>query len=412
MTSADVQTSKSTVLDDWDINNSAIVNSDNPQEIYKEYAYLRRQCPVAHVDKHNGYWILTKYEDVKEVASNNEKYISYECAIVPADPRGIRRPPLKFDGEQHKPYRRAVDRTMKPARIKRLEPIIREHCERELQVLIDRGHGDIYEDFAAKWTSWVEKEWLNLDDADSAILVESFSPFVTAWRMGNQWDVVKKWSDAWYGIAKRVVASRKEHPLDPEVDPASSLLLETDRNGNPLEEEHIIGCIRQIVIIAMVAPTIVVTAIAKHLSEDRELQTKLRNDRSLLPAAIEEFIRLYVPYRGFSRTAVKPETLHDTTIPPKEPITVVYSAANRDPEHFPDPDRFILNRENINTHLGFGKGIHRCAGVGLARMMMRIFLDTILDRCDHWEVDGEVVYARLPEVGPTSCPLKFHRART
>jgi cytochrome P450 len=162
----------------------------------------------------------------------------------------------------------------------------------------------------------------------------------------------------------------------------------------------------------MVAPTIVITAITKHLSEDKELQTKLRNDRSLLPAAIEEFIRLHVPYRGFSRTALKEENIggHGVKVPPDEPITVVYSAANRDPEQFPEPDKFILNRENINTHLGFGRGIHRCAGMSLARTMIRIYLETLFDSCSDFEVSGEIIYARLPEVGPTSCPIKFHQA--
>jgi cytochrome P450 len=157
---------------------------------------------------------------------------------VPADPRGIRRPPLKFDGENHKPYRTAIDRTLKPSRLTRLETLIRASCERELSVLIERGEGDVYEEFAAKWTSWVEKEWLNLDEADSAVLVESFSPFVTAWRTGD-FGTVKKWSEKWYEIARRVVQARKERPLDPEIDPASSLLLERDKDGSPLDEEHI-----------------------------------------------------------------------------------------------------------------------------------------------------------------------------
>lgn len=62
MTSTDVQPGRLATRDNWDINNSAIVNSDNPEEIYKEYDYIRKQCPVAHVDKHNGYWILTRYD--------------------------------------------------------------------------------------------------------------------------------------------------------------------------------------------------------------------------------------------------------------------------------------------------------------------------------------------------------------
>lgn len=179
-----------------------------------------------------------RYNDVKEVASNNDKFISYVCAVVPADPRGIRRPPLKFDGENHKPYRTAIDRTLKPTRLKRLEPIIRAHCERELQSLIDRGQGDIYEEFGSNFTSWIEREWLNLDETDGELLVEGFGKFVYAWRTGD-WATVKKWSDTWYSIANRVVAARKENPLDPEIDPASSLLLERDRDGNALEEEHI-----------------------------------------------------------------------------------------------------------------------------------------------------------------------------
>lgn len=160
----------------------------------------------------------------------------------------------------------------------------------------------------------------------------------------------------------------------------------------------------------MVAPTIVIAAITKHLSEDKDLQQKLRGDRSLLPAAIEEFIRLHVPYRGFARTAVSEEEISGIKVPQEEPITVVYSAANRDPEQFPNPDKFILNRENINTHLGFGRGIHRCAGMTLARMMVKIFLETMLDKCSDWDLFGEVVYARLPEIGPTSCTFKLYAA--
>jgi cytochrome P450 len=160
----------------------------------------------------------------------------------------------------------------------------------------------------------------------------------------------------------------------------------------------------------MVAPTIVITAITQHLATDKTLQARLRADRSLLPAAIEEFIRLHVPYRGFSRTAVGEQTISGVTVPADEPITVVYSAANRDPAQFPEPDRFILNRENINTHIGFGRGIHRCAGMTLARTLLRVYLETILDRCSDWDVVGEVSYARLPEIGPTSCRVKFVKA--
>ena len=78
------------------------------------------------------------------------------------------------------------------------------------------------------------------------------------------------------------------------------------------------GCIRQILIVAMVAPSIIISSMTNHLSKDKELQNRLRNDNKLLPAAIEEFIRLYVPYRGFSRTALHEVEISGTKVPPDE----------------------------------------------------------------------------------------------
>lgn len=128
------------------------------------------------------------------------------------------------------------------------------------------------------------------------------------------------------------------------------------------------AALRQSLVVGMVAPPLIIGAICNHLSKDQDLQEQLRSDMSLIPAAAEEFIRLYTPYRGFCRTASKTVSIHNREIKPGEPITVSYAAANRDPSVFLDPDQFILKRENLTSHLGFGKGRHRCAGMPLARM--------------------------------------------
>lgn len=118
----------------------------------------------------------------------------------------------------------------------------------------------------------------------------------------------------------------------------------------------------------MVAPPILIGSICKHLSEHKDLQKLLRDDPSQIPAAMEEFLRLYTPYRGFARTTSRDVELHGQTIKPKEPVTLHYTAANRDPDVFVDPDQFIMNRENIASHLAFGRGRHRCVGMPLARL--------------------------------------------
>lgn len=181
---------------------------------------------------------VRRYDDVKLACSDSSTFISSVCAIIPGDPRGIRRPPLKFDGKEHTPYRTALDRTLKPTRLKRLEPILEAHAERELGKLISRGHGNMCSEFGAQFSALVEKEWLNLNEVDSKRLAENVNPFVQSWRTGD-WDAVKKASDGFYEIARGVVAAREEHALDPEEDPASSLLLERDHDGNPLDKYHL-----------------------------------------------------------------------------------------------------------------------------------------------------------------------------
>jgi cytochrome P450 len=121
-------------------------------------------------------------------------------------------------------------------------------------------------------------------------------------------------------------------------------------------------------VVGVVAPPILIGSICNHLAQDKDLQQKLREDESLIPAAMEEFIRLYSPYRGFARTASRDVCLHGQTIKPNQPITLIYTSANRDPEVFEKPNEFILNRPNIAAHMGFGRGRHRCAGMPLARL--------------------------------------------
>jgi cytochrome P450 len=124
---------------------------------------------------------------------------------------------------------------LKSSRLKRLESILQKHAERELAVLLERGSGNMSTEFGATFCARVEQEWLNLDEDDSAALAANVNPFVQSWRTGD-WDAVKKSSDGFYEIARRVLAARDGHLLDPDEDPASSLLMERDADGNPLDQ--------------------------------------------------------------------------------------------------------------------------------------------------------------------------------
>ncbi|KAF7532238.1 hypothetical protein G7054_g8141 [Neopestalotiopsis clavispora] len=340
----------------FDVDGAAAITGVDPAKIYEEYRHLRQHCPVIHTKQYGGYWLMTRYEDVKRAALDSNTYISSVKAVVPSDPRGIRRPPLNFDAPAHTPFRTALDRTLKSARLKRLAEPLRKHAEEELAPLLSRGRGDVCAEFAANFVARLEAEWLNLDPDIAPVLAKAAAAWLNAWRMQDG-ETVTANSTKMYQIARDLLADRRKNPRDPEEDPASSLLLEVDADGNPLNEEHLVGCLRQSLVVGVVAPPILIGSICKHLSEDKDLQQRLRNDESLIPAAMEEFLRLYSPYRGFARTVSEPVELHGVTIRPNEPVTICYSAANRDPEVFENPEDFILHRENIAAHMGFATTI-------------------------------------------------------
>ncbi|KAK8060858.1 cytochrome P450 [Apiospora saccharicola] len=353
----------------FDIDKAHVVISDNPQKIYEEYRYLRKECPLVHTTQYGGYWLLTRYEDVKRAALDSNTYISSVKAVVPSDPRGIRRPPLNFDAPAHTPFRTALERTLKPSRIKRLTAPLQKHAEEQLAPLLKAGRGDIAAEFGANYVARVETEWLNLDADIAPGLAAASAAWLNAWRVQDG-ETVTANSAKMYQIARDLLADRRARPRDPEEDPASSLLLERDAEGNPLSDEHLVGCLRQSLVVGVVAPPILIGSICQHLATDKSLQNQLRADESLLPATLEEFLRLYSPYRGFSRTVApgREVQLHGEVVRPGEPVTLHYTSANRDPDVFARPDEFVLHRDNVAMHLGFGRGRHRCVGMPLARL--------------------------------------------
>jgi cytochrome P450 len=223
----------------FDIDNSAAVISDNPTEIYEEYRHLRKHCPVIHTSQYGGYWLMTRYEDVKRAAMDSETYISSVKAVVPSDPRGLRRPPLNFDAPAHTPFRTALERTVKPARLSRLKGRLYKHAESQLAPLLARGHGDISAEFGANFVARMESEWLNLEAGVATELATTAANWLNAWRMQDG-EVVTANSQKMYRIASDLLADRRLNPREPEDDPASSLLLERDVNGNALSEENLV----------------------------------------------------------------------------------------------------------------------------------------------------------------------------
>jgi cytochrome P450 len=366
---------------------------------------LRAQCPVAHSDAFRGFWLLTKYDDIAEALHEPETFVTSVQNVVPKVAFTGRRPPLHLDPPEHTPYRSALNPFFTRAKVDALRPHVRKCVVDLLVPLIDAGEIDFCVDFAHALPGLVFAKFFNLPIETSMEIREVTKGYTAALNEFSD-EVVKKASLELYGIARSMIEERKARPLPVEDDPTSALLAAT-WNGEPLPEDMILGTLRQFIVVGMVAPIVFLGSVLVHLSEHPELHERLRREPDLIPGAVQEYLRLFTPYRGFARTAKHDVEIRGRVIKADEPIAFAYASANRDEQVFPDPEEFVLDRPNIGRHLAFGAGAHRCAGAPLATEIIQITLEELVSRTRTIEVTGEIRMSGWPEIGTLSVPARL-----
>ncbi len=375
------------------------------ERAYDTYAKLRETCPVAWSNAWNGFWSLMTYADVARAASDYRVFINSVQNVVPKVAFTGRRPPLHLDPPAHTPYRAVLNPLLSEPRVAALEPTIRRLCAELLAPLIEKAECDICEDFSGRLPVNVFAEWMRIPTEMIAPLRQAGRAFNVAVQ-SNIDSIVKETSLALYAMARELIALRKQDPLDPQAD-LTTALLTARRDGEALPEELIIGCVRQVLVVGIIAPTVLIGSIGVHLSRDMALQQRLRANPDLIPAALEEFLRLYTPYRGFARTANCDVEIRGCPIRKGEPIALNYASANRDAAVFEHPDQFILHRANIGQSLAFGRGPHHCPGAALARMELTVALQELLARTSVFDIVGPITPTRMPELGVLSVRMRF-----
>jgi len=371
---------------------------------YPLFRELRAKCPMAHSDAYDGFWVATRYDDIVNILED-PNFTTTVRNIVPGNASTARRPPLHYDPPQHTPYRKALERAVSGRRVAELEPIIEAHTHKLLDAFVAKGGGDYTVDVGNPLPCYVFGEWFGMTEdqivrlADMAqIYAESFKSRDREVLMGISRDLGE--------LGREILIDRTENPRDPTTDPVSSLLASKTIDGEQLDVDKLTGCLQQLLVIGLLAPPILTGAMVVHLARDPDLLQQLRADPKLIPHAAEEFIRMYTPYRGFARSSYTEIEMHGRTIRPGEAIALFYSSANRDETVFENPDEFILKRPNISKHIAFGRGPHRCAGQPIARFELLTFLRLFVEKVKHVELTGEIEMGMMPELGPTSVPVK------
>ncbi len=376
--------------------------ADDPFPTLRE---MREQCPVAHSDKHGGFWALTSYEAVYAAAHDHETYssargrITIPSATVPGedDRRAV---PIEMDPPDHRKYRALVMPYFSPQRVSEMEPDIRRLARELIDGFIETGKADLAQDYAIPMPMYIicgmlgiaSDRWREFRDWIEKILMLGEDPKAAMEAVMHVG-----------GYLIGVLADRRENPQDDLL----SYLAHAEVEGVRMSDEDLLGFALLLFGAGAETTTNSIGNTLTYLGRHPDVRQRLVEDPSLLDNAIEEFLRYDSPVFGLARTATADAELIGQHISKGDRLLLMWSAANHDQREFANADEVDIERFP-NRHLAFGSGIHRCIGSHLARLELKVALQEILGRVPNYEINEAGVERSIGTTrGTRNLPVSF-----
>jgi cytochrome P450 len=357
---------------------------------YRVFAQMRRNDPVFQqpgLDGETMIWFATRYEDAAAVLLDDERFVrDPRLALTPEELEAREQFPLALeaienhmlnrDGDDHRRLRRLVTKAFTPKIVEELRPRIQAIADELLDAVESKGEMDLSAAYAFPLPITVIAELLGVPTADQDRFREWSDAVITPAVSQEELERFFESMGEFVAYLTDLFAARRAEPRD---DLISALLSARDEN-DALSENEVFGTV-VLLIVAGHETTVglIGNAVLNLLAHPDQLE-RVRADRSLIPAAIEEVLRYEGPVeRTLNRWAATDVELGGRTIVRGDLVIAIVNAADRDPERFPDPDTLDIGREDTR-HLAFGRGSHYCLGAPLARLEAEIALETLFRR--------------------------------
>jgi cytochrome P450 len=358
------------------------------------YDALRKGCPVLRSENYDGYWLISRYEDVLAVIKDWESFTSTVVGtlLIPSGvPRELPYLPLETDPPEHSTYRSMVRPVFSPRRIAGLRASVEDISSSLLNEMITKGGGNFAAEFSAHMSATTLALFVGLPAEDHDLWVD----LVDRAFEGQVRDKAKAQAAAaeFGDYIRGLISSRRAERGEDIV----STLLDADVDGKTLTDDEIFGFILLLLVAGHETTASALSYAFWQLAIDPALCEQLREDRSLIPHAIEEFVRLSSPVSIFARNATRDITFQGKELKAGDVVGMSFASANRDPEQFEHPDSVVIDRVP-NNHLGFGYGTHVCLGAPLARLEMASAINALLDAEVDIRLDGDIAWSGRGDV--------------
>ncbi|MBV9661852.1 MAG: cytochrome P450 [Acidimicrobiales bacterium] len=337
-------------------------------DLWPFFDWIRENRPIARTSALEGVWIVSRYEDVLHVYQHPEIF-SNRAVVWPFEEAS--QLPLNLDPPQHNAFRHLLAPMFSPASARRMDQLLREVARELIGTVREKGGCEAVTEFARPLPA---KAFLSSFAVDPDLLPEmqrcAESSFVLP-EDEEGWRELHAATESINGYFRDIVTARRREGATGEDVP--SQLVRATVEGRSLTDDEIVNMLNLLMAASLDTTTSTLANILTWLAENPDRRDELVADPSLLPDAIEEFLR-YEPMLFNGRMVVQETELRGVTMRPGDRVMMLFSAAMRDPRVFDRPDEVLFDRET-NRHLTFGAGPHRCLGSHLARYTLRVALE-------------------------------------
>jgi len=378
------------------------------------YARMRNEAPVMWSKMRkggSGFWSVSRYEDIKTVELNPDIYSSQRGGInLSVPPREHWRPEIlmraamdnliSMDEPQHMQMRIQQKDFFIPAYVK----VLREKVSDKVDSLLDdlEASGpvvDFVKIFSNQLPLYTLCEMLGVDEEDRQKIVhwmhylEMASQFLSnplRTFLGEPLFPLrfKKVVEEMFAYGASVMADRRANPREDLL----TVIAHSKLDDEQLPQEYLDGSWLLIIFAGNDTTRNSLSGTIKLMTEWPDQRAMVLDDPSLIPRMSEEALRLVSPVKHMRRTAMEDTELNGQMIAKDEKVVMWYGAANRDPEIFPNPDVFDMTRDNVDKHIAFGHGVHKCLGSRVAQMQLRVAYEQIFQRFPNIEFTGDIKY--------------------
>jgi cytochrome P450 len=388
--------------DDWCMHRFDYLSEQLAQTMPDTMARMRALCPVAHSAAHDGFWVVSGYEQALTVAQDWQTYSSAQGGIKPSH-SVVTNLPVEADPPVQRVFKQLISPYFTPAAVSQWEQPTRDLVTRLIDAFIDDGTCEFMDAFARPLPSLAFFELAisaPADDLEKVARLASASGNPTVPNARESWLGLYSW------IKDFIEARRGQAPRGDVVD----AIIGAQIDGRPIAEDEVIGAVQLLILGGLETTAGALGLMLLRLCAEPDIAARLRDQPGLIQQATHELLRLDTSFVSIGRTAVRDTELGGHSIRAGNKVLIHLAAANRDAGEFPHPDGFDLDRER-NRHLGFGVGPHRCLGSNLAKMNLRVALEELLRRMDDIRlVDGaEIRYHAGMTRSPLAVPLQFTR---